>query len=416
MIKKIKNLIYKFLRKTQKYTGIDNVYITTQGSYLTIGNIINTLASFLLSMAFARLLPKETYGEYRYLLSIMTVISLVALPGLGDAFLQAIAGGFEGSFKKVIKTKFKWGLLGSLTSLAFAVYLLIIQNPNLAISFLVAAIFLPLMESSEIYLSYLAGKKLFGIQVKYSTITQILAIASIIITLFLTKSLIVLVLVYFLSNTFLRIYFLFQVIKKNPPNKKEGSETISFGKHLSFVRIFHTIASQIDKILLFNILGPVQVAIYSFATLPIREATTFLQNIRLLALPKLVTRDKKEIKKTLLKKVGKATLLIIPLVLLYIIIAPYIYKIFFPQYTESIIYSQLFALTLIAFPASMIALFFQAQMMKKELYQFNIISPLIQIILLIILMPFYGILGIIMAQLIGILFSVCLALFLFRKI
>jgi len=409
------NLIYKFLRKSQKFTGTDNVYLATQGSYLTIGNIISALASFLLAMAFARLLPKETYGEYRYLLSIMTVIGIVALPGLGDAFLQSIARGLEGSFKKVIKTKFKWGLMGSLASLAVAIYFLIIQNPSLAISFLIAAIFFPLMVSSEIYLSYLAGKRLFGIQVKYNTISQVLAIISIIITLFLTKSLIVLVLIYFLSNTFLRIYFLFQTIKKNPPNKNEESGTISFGKHLSFLRIIKTISGQLDQVLLFNILGPIQVAIYSFATLPIREINIFLQNIRLLALPKLSTQLKKDIKKTLLKKVGRGTLLIIPFVVAYILIAPYVYKIFFPQYTESVIYSQLFALTLIAFPASMIALSFQAQMMKKELYKFNIISPFIQIIFLIILTPLYGILGTIMARLIGQLFAVCFALLLFRK-
>jgi len=415
MINKTKKIIYNLLRKSQKFTGTDNVYIAKHGSYLTIGNVIGVVASLLLSVAFARLLSQEIYGEYRYLLSIISVIGIIVLPGLDDAFLQTVAKGFEGSFKKIIKTKFKWGVLGSLVSLIIAVYFLIIQNFDLAISFLIAAIFFPLMVSSKIYLSYLTGKKLFGIQVKYSTISQIIAAISIIITLFLTKSLIILVLVYFLSNTFSKIYFLFRTIKRNPPNKKEGSGIISFGKHLSLVRVAKTISEQLDKILLFNALGPVQVAIYSFALLPIREITILLQNVRLIALPKLSVKSKREIKKTLLKKIGKGTLLIIPFIAAYIFVAPYIYRILFPQYIESIFYSQLFALTLIAFPVSMIALFFQAQMMKKELYQFNIISPLIQIILLIILMPLYGILGVIIARLIGTLFSVCFALFLFKR-
>lgn len=416
MITKVKNSIHKFLRKSQKFTGTDNVYLATQGSYLTVGNIISAIASFLLAMAFARLLPKETYGEYRYILSIMAMVGIFALPGMGDALLQAVAKKFEGCLKKAIKEKFKWAILGSLTCLTIAGYFFFKSNFDLVISFTIAALFFPFMQSTEIYVSYLGGRKLFGIQVKYTVLTQIIAAVAIIITLFFSKSLVVLILIYFLSHTLLRSLFLLCSLKRFPANKKEDEKFISFGKHLSFLRIVHTIAAQIDKMLLFHFLGAVQVAIYSFAALPVSEANVFLKNIRLLALPKLAVRDKKEIKKTLLKKVGRATLLIVPLVLLYIIIAPYIYKIFFPQYTESIFFSQLLFLTILAFPASIVALSFQAKMAKKELYQFSIISPLVLIILLIILTPLYGILGVILAKLISQFFTICFSLFLFRKI
>jgi len=412
----IKNSIYNLLIKSQKFTGTDNVYVATQGSYLTIGTIISTLASFLLAMAFARLLPKEIYGQYRYILSIMAVIGICALPGMQTAIIQAVARGFEDSFVRATKTRFKWGLLGSLISLGIAVYFLIIQNYYFAVSFLIAAIFFPVMESMGSYLSYLTGKKLFGIQVKYSILTQIIAAISIIVTLFLTKNLIVLVLIYFLSNTILRTYFLLRTLKKNPPNKKQDPKIIPFGKHLTLMNVVTTIAGQLDKMLLFNFLGPIQVAIYSFAELPVRQINSFLRNIRLLALPKLTNRTRKEIRKSLLKKIGKAVLLIIPIVVVYIIAAPYVYKIFFPQYLDSIFYSQLFIFSLIAFPTTIITLSFEAKMMKKELYQFTIISPLVQIILLIVLTPLLGILGVVIAQLIARAFNIFLSLLLFRKV
>ncbi|MFZ5559783.1 MAG: oligosaccharide flippase family protein [Patescibacteria group bacterium] len=416
MEQKLKSIISKILIKSQKFTGTDIVYIATQGSYLTIGNIISFAASFLLAMVFARLLPKETYGEYRYILSIMTMIGIFALPGMDDALLQAVAKRFEGCFKKAFKEKIRWGILGSLTCLIIAGYFFFKNNLDLTVSFVIAGVFFPLMEATGIYLSYLGGKKLFGIQTKYTVLTQIISAFAIIITLIFTKNLIGLVLIYFFSNTFLRSIFLLYNLKRLPPNKKEKEKFINFGKHLSFLRIVHTIAAQIDRLLLFHFLGAVQVAIYSFATLPVSEANIFLKNIRLLALPKLATRSMEEIKKNLLKKVAKATILIAPLVLLYIIIAPYFYKIFFPQYTESVFFSQLLFLTILTFPASLIALSFQAQMAKKELYQFSIISPLISIILLVILTPIYGIIGAIIAQLIAHLFTVCFSMFLFRKI
>lgn len=415
MINKTKNLIYKFLRKSQKFTGTDNIYLASQGSYLTIGNIISTIASFLLAMAFARLLPKEVYGQYRYVLSIVAVVGICALPGMESAIIQSVARRFEGSFKKILKTRFKWGLLGSFVSLIVAVYFLINQNANLAICFLIASVFFPTMETMGSYLSYLIGKKLFGIQVKYSTLTQIIAAISIIITLFLTKNLIILVLIYFLSNTILRTYFLSRTIKKNPPNKKHNPKSISFGKHLTFMNIIAIISDQLDKILLFNFLGATQVAIYSFAEMPVRQINSFLRNIRLLAFPKLAARTRREIKKTLLKKVAKATLFILPIVAVYIFTAPYIYKIFFPQYLDSVFYSQLFVLSLIAFPITIVVISFEAKMMKKELYKITIIDPIIKIGLLVVLVPVYGILGVILAILLSCVFRFFLALILFRK-
>lgn len=416
MIDKIKNLIYKLLIKSQKFTGTDNVYIAGQGSYLIIGNIVSSISSFLLALAFARLLPKEIYGQYRYILSVMAVIAICALPGMENTIIQAVARGIEGSFKKILKTRFKWGLLGSLSSLIVAAYFLIRQDTNLAICFLIASIFLPIMETMGSYLSYLIGKKLFGIQVKYSTLSQIIAAIITIITLFLTKNLIVLVLIYFLSNTVLRIYFLLRTIKKNPPNEKDDPQFIPFGKHLTLMRIMTTISGQLDKILLFNFLGPIQVAIYSFAELPSRQINSFLRNIRLLALPKFATRTREEIRKTLLKKVAKAVLFIIPMIIVYILIAPYAYKIFFPQYLDSVFYSQLFIFTLLTFPTTIIAICFEAKLMKKELYQLNIISPIVRIILLVILTLFLGILGTIIAQLITRVFDILFTLFLFKKI
>jgi O-antigen/teichoic acid export membrane protein len=416
MLRKIKELIRKFLTTSQKFTGTDNIYIATHGSYLGIGNLINIIASFLLAMAFAKLLPREVYGDYRYIISIVTIIGIFALPGMDDAVLQATANKFEGSLKKGFKEKLRWSMLGSLSCLVVGGYFFFFkENPALTISFLIAGAFFPIMQSTGLYLSYLGGKKLFKAQVKYNVLTQIISSLAIIVTLFLTNNIIILVLVYFSSYTTLSTIFILLSVKKFPANKNENEEFIKFGKHLSFLRILSTIASQIDKILLFNFIGPINLAIYSFAILPASEADLFLKNIRALALPKLANREKEEIKKTLIKKVAKATILIAPLVLIYILVAPYLFRIFFPEYMDSVFYSQLFFLTILAFPGTFVALAFQAKMAKKELYWFSITTSLILITLLIILTPVYGILGVIFARLINQFIAIAIAVYFFKK-
>jgi len=416
MLKKIKNLTYKFLIKTQKITDTDNLYVAKQGSYLTIGNIITAVASFLLAVAFGRLLPKEIYGNYRYIISIVMVIGIFALPAMDDAVLQAVANRFDGSFRRGLKEKFNWALLGSIACIVVGGYFFFFKdNSTLAISFLIAAVFFPIMQSTGLYLSYLGGKKLFKVQVKYNVLTQIISSLLIIVALFFTKNLIILILMYFSSYALLGTIFLMASLKRFPPNRENDEKFISFGKKMSALYVITTFASQLDKILLFNLLGSAELAIYSFAMLPVSEASIFLKNIRLLALPKFSVRSKEEIKKTLLKKVYKATLLMIPLIALYIALAPFFYRILFPQYMDAVNYSMLLFSTLIVFPFTIIPLYFQAQLMKKELYQYNIISPIVTIVLLLVLTPVFGIAGTILARFVGQIFASIMSIFIFKK-
>jgi O-antigen/teichoic acid export membrane protein len=416
MFQKIKSLITGFLVKSQKLTGTDNVYIAKHGSYLATGNIISMIAAFFLSIAFARLLPKETYGQYRYILSIVAILAIFSLEGINKAVIQGVAKGFEGVFLTGFKTKIKWSLLGSLASIGAALFFWIQGNIEFTISFLIVAVFLPLFKSGEIYQSYLDGKKLFGRRISYATLIQVLATISIIVTLFLTKNLIILVLVYFLSYSTLRIIFLFLTIKKLKPNKADDPETIVYGKHLSLMGIIGLVVQQIDSVLIFYFVGPVQLAIYSFATLPIEYIRTPLQIIQELALPKLSTRPEQDIKKTLPKKLIKITILIVLVIVIYIVIAPYFYKILYPQYLESIFYSRLFALTLLVFPVSMMMLVLQAKMKTKQLYRVSILNSIIEIVLMVLLVSFYGILGAILAKLISQFLYFLLTRFSFKKI
>ncbi len=373
-------------------------------------------AAFLLSVAFAQLLPKEIYGQYRYILSIMAILAISSLQGMNDAVIQGVARGFEGTLKRGFKTKLKWSLLGSIASIGIAVYFWLQGNIEFTASFLIIAVFLPLFKSGEIYQFYLSGKKLFGKKVSYTVLTQVLATVFLVLTLFLTKNLIILILVYFFSYSVLRIFFLFWTIKKTRPSEKHNSKIISYGKHLSFMGIIALVAEQIDKILLFHFMGPIKLAIYFFATLPIRQIRIPLQNIQELALPKFSTRPTKEIKKTLSKKLIKSIIFILIIIAIYIVLAPYFFKIFYPQYMDSVFYSRLFSFNLLVFPISMMVLVIQAKMKTKELYKINIIDPIIRIILFVVLIPLYGILGAIIAILLSQIFYFFIAWFFFKKI
>ncbi len=102
---------YKILRKSEKFFKIDMVYLAKGGFWITSGQSINTILSLVLIVAFANLLPKETYGTYKYILSLAGVLNIFTLTGMNSAVARAVAVGSEGALKASVKYQLKWNLL-----------------------------------------------------------------------------------------------------------------------------------------------------------------------------------------------------------------------------------------------------------------------------------------------------------------
>lgn len=410
----INSWFYKFLRKTQKYTGTDNVYLFKGGFWLTLNQIVGTGTSFLLVVALANLLDKTAYGNYQYILSLIGLLGIFSLQGIRTAISQAVARGLEGSFYAGFKIRLKYGAIGSLVALGLAAYYWLKGNEILSLPLLVTAVFLPLMQASRVFSGFLAGKKLFDVGARYNIATDAISVAAVIATLFATKNIFWLIAVYLISNTFLNCFFDYLVKIKFRPNKKEDPQTLNYAKHLSFLGVISLAGDYLDKILLFNFIGPAQLAIYSFAIALPTQIKGTLANIPILAFPKLAAQPEKEIKRNLMKKFWKLAFLTAIIIAIYIVIAPLFYKIFFPKYLDSIIYSQVFIFFLTSIPASLLDTVFNAKIMKKNIYILKFFS-FFRIILYLILTPIFGIWGLIAARVGMTILNSALTLFLFKK-
>lgn len=410
----VKQKVYRVLRWSQKYTKTDNVYLARGGFWLILGRVIYIAVSFLLAVAFANLLDQAVYGNYRYILSLFGFLSVFSLGGMEMAIIQAVARGLEGSFYSGFKTKLKWGTLGSLAAVLMSIYYLIQGNYMLAIALLFFAIFLPLMNALPVYNGFFEGRKLFNIQMKYNTVVHVISTAVLIVILFLTKNIFWLIAAYFISHTILYCFFFFLTRLKFKPNKKDDPQTISYGKHLSVMQVAGVISGYLDKILLFTLVGAVPLAIYSFALSIPSEIVNILRNISILSFPKFSAKSREEIRLSVKQKFWKFCILVGVIILLYIIVCPYIYKIFFPRYLDSIFYSQIYVLSLLTAPTMLMTAAFRAKAMKRELYILQGLSFL-RLILFFCLIPFFGILGVLISILGTAFLSTVVTLFLFRK-
>jgi O-antigen/teichoic acid export membrane protein len=313
------------------------------------------------------------------------------------AMVRAISRGFEGSFSQAFLKKIKWGVLGSISSIGIASYYFFQGNEILGISFLIAGIFIPVFDSFNIYLSILNGRKNFKLTTKFNIIAQTFSFMSIVSALVLSNNIIWIILAYFLSNSLIRSILLMATIKKSPINQNKDGETISYGKSLSIMNALGTISGQIDKILIFHYLGSAELAVYAFAYAPISQIRSLLTNIKPLALPKFAEQKNKITSSSYFKKIKLLIIFLTLVIVFYIIIAPHAFRLLFPQYLESIKFSQILTLSLFGVIGILNNSFLQAQLAKKELYIITIIIPIFQIIITLIGRIYLGLVGAVLA-------------------
>ena len=89
MVQKAKNKIYKALRWSEKYTKTDMLYLAKSGSWLSFGHGFAMLSGFFMSLAFANLFPRESFGTYKFVLSMAGILGAFSLTGMGTAVTQA---------------------------------------------------------------------------------------------------------------------------------------------------------------------------------------------------------------------------------------------------------------------------------------------------------------------------------------
>ena len=416
MMQKIKSKIYNLLRWSQKYTKTDMVYLAEGGFWLTFGQIVSAIASFLLAIAFANLVPKEIYGTYQYALSLMGILTIFTLTGMNTAVTQAVARNFEGTLKKSFWVQMKWNLIMFFASASGAIYYFTQGNKALAITLIIIGIFSPLSNSSNTYTAFLNGKKDFANLTKYGIASNLFSALIVFASILLTKNPLWIIFANIASTTAMNLFFYIKTIKKFNPNNQEDPKAITYGKHLSLMNILSTISSQIDVVLLFHFLGPIQLAIYSFAIVIPERIKGMLKNIMPLSMPKFAAKEMTDIQKTIWRKMFILFLALTGIAIAYILAAPFIFKFLFPKYIEAMRISQIFSLSLVAYSTLPLSSALQAHKKIKYLYLTSNLSSVLQIIFLFVGVYFFGLIGAIIAQVLYRLMSSLFGIIIFKNI
>ena len=390
---------YSMLRRSEGFFKTDMVYLTKGASWFNIITFSNFISLFTLLYIFANYLDSTTYGTYRYFLSFYAILTAFTLGGFNTAVTRSVAQGFEGDFYRAFRFQFLSALLASLVTIGIAIYYFVQGNSVLASGFIIMALALPLMESADLYQSFLNGKRLFKTLTVTNIVSNIVTTIAILVTVLLNNSVLVILAMYFLSWIVIKVFF-FLRIRKEISREKISPGFFRLGTNFSLVSLANGISLYIDRVLLFHFTGPHEVAVYSFAAAPAEQIKGFFKNLSNLILPKLSTRQENEIISGLPQKLFMMLIIIVPIIVVYILVIPTLFTWFFPQYVESIGFSQIYVLSIVGMLVMPINAAMSAIPKVKSLMFANVVSPLVSLPITYVLISMFGIWGAVWAKLI----------------
>jgi len=393
MYNTLKNKAVAFLRWSEHYTKTDMLYLTEGGFWLTLSQVIGILTSLATSVAFANWLPEQTYGVYRYVLSVMPILIIPTLTGIDTALTRAVAQGKESTAYAALSLKMRWGMWGLVGSLVLAAYYYVQGDVRLMFLFLIAAAFVPLMEPFNLFVAFLAGRKDFPRRTLYGAFTRVVPTIVLVAIVFYTSNIFILVAGYFISYALTRFVALRMVLREVPREGAVDHAALGFGKHLSLMGIVSTIATSLDSILIFHYGGAAILAGYYLATIPYSQALNAFSNLTTLALPKFSLQSAENMRQSLPTKMARMYYVILPSVLLYLIAAPLLFSILYPKYVSYVFISDLFMVQLLLLPTGLFSTALTALGEKKKLYIISVTYAITRILLLLILTPLYGLMG-----------------------
>lgn len=406
--------IVSIFRKAGDILGLDLEYFVKNQVILSIATSSSIISGFILSILLANFVDKTTFGQYSLVLSIVTTLGFTGIYGLRSLLPFVISKGRDGFYNQALQFSFLGSLVGSFFLLGTGIYYLQPDKPELFKTFLLTAIIFPLSNSLVFYQGVLTGKKLFLRQSLYSIVKSIIPALAIALVVFIKPETFWLVFVGLVSQTFLDVIFTKKTLELLR-NTKKSNKDLRYGLKLSGIWLLPMATANLDKILIAKMLGFEALAIYTFSFLIPQQISNFLKNLQPLAISKMTSLSSDSIKIDLPKKAFQLSLFILPIVLLYIIAAPIIFNTIYPNYKESIAYTQLYSIGILAFPATILTQSFHHLRQINNSFKFTLSTVFVKLSVVLTLVYFFGLTGAALAFVLNSFFEYFVAFYLVKN-
>lgn len=266
--------------KIKKYTEKSKDFVKSKfdregAGWLFLQQLLIAPMSILTTVILTNFLSIESYGYYKYIISIYGIISIFSFSGIYSIATLNMQRGQDYFFKLGFKYKKIVRWIPSIISFCVAIYYFYMGNSFLAVFFLLNIFSYLIVDTYDFYLVALQGKGDYRANMKYATLYYLCSTFPPAITAFFTQNLYIIFIVMYLSQGIFR-YISFQVIKRklHLDMKSLNAHNISreeikdFEKEslsITFTGALGSAQVNASGVIVFNRLGAEANAIYSIA-------------------------------------------------------------------------------------------------------------------------------------------------------
>ena len=377
---------------------IDLSYYLKGGFMLLLPIMVEYGIGLVRSVLLARWAGRELYGQYGFLVSIVGITGLLSLPGIGSALIKSVAEGKSGALHTATLARLRWGIAAAGVTLLTAAYFLYVDNDRtIGLALVVAAFFLPLRSALHCLRSYYQGCKRFD---RLGLLNVALSLTNLLVfTLMLATGQPFVVWIFALGLTEIVVFALFfRRAYAEIDLTQLDPEMVAPGRALTWAQLPAVISRYLDKIVLGMTTDFATVGIYTAATILPERFKSLIKLPAALFVPKIAEHADKRIyspqtRRHLLRLFALNVVLVAVLVVL---LPPLIRLLYGAAYAQSIGYAQLLmASMLFGWPGAFFRSALLARQRVQALARSSMVYGVLFIGLLIVLVPGYGVLGIV---------------------
>ena len=226
-------------------------------------DIVKKLLGMATVYVVIRVLNKNQFGNYQFILSVLSMLTIFSLSGMNNAVMQSVARGKLGTFRLSLKLSVLSSLFGSLILLTMGMWYYLSDDNIFSTAFFILSVSFPFTHGLTCWGAVKHGQKKFASLFKIEGVFALLNTLVVVGVSLTFRAPMVWILVatgitHGFKNLIFTCYLLNRIDCKEPVEEK----SIRYGIKTTLNLSFNIIANNIDKLLVYSFFSPASLAVY----------------------------------------------------------------------------------------------------------------------------------------------------------
>jgi len=268
------------------------------GAWVTARYVLVAAAGLVTSFGFANLATKETFGQYQFILALLALFSVFALPGLNIAAVKATAKRQPFGVLEAVRRSFQVSLMAVPLLLGSGWYLITQGEVPLGQAVALAGLLFPFYYAPNTWYAFYEGQLNFRPVAIRTTLSAAVVTAALFAVLLLGGNLLWLVASFFGVSAAFSAWFYLEIRRRilaGPPQRQRQEKKvldIRYGYRVTAQKVAYTLTESLPPLAVSVALGHLALADFQLANIFLVGVSGLLGALAAIYLPRFFMEDR----------------------------------------------------------------------------------------------------------------------------